>query len=204
MKSAVNAFIGAILLASSIGCAMCDTSLVHDYASFGGVVERSDQQHGRVGSSSFPASAPVGTLGSLAAGFSESSSVDRPRDLDPPNGAGDGAITTPDSSDSQMPQTDGAGDSIDDILDSIPDLDEEQYRDLLEQIPGDASATEFPGEVNAVPMKNSQEVDFAVELVASEVPASTANVDHLISVLVAEPQTASSVMEQLDSAIVDE
>ena len=56
----------AILLGGAAGifsgCAVCQSCFDYDYPAFGGVYERHDPAHGRVGSAFNDAGAPVGQL----------------------------------------------------------------------------------------------------------------------------------------------
>jgi hypothetical protein len=200
MKSAAATIIGVSLLASSLGCAICDSSLDNNFASYGGIIERTDPQHGRVGSSIYPASATVGTIGSVTPGEPASRAIDRPRDLQPNDGDNDdGGFKPLDPSENSSPnEVNPSNQSIDEILDSIPNLDDQQYRDLLEQIPGDDSSDSFPGEVNAIPLKDLVESDSSIQL------ASLAETENDDVVVLFEPVATTSIMKQLGDVITGE
>ena len=143
MKSAATAIIGISLLVSSLGCALCDNSLDNNYASFGGLVERTDH-HGRVGSSFSPHLPSVGRSGSLSPTDPETNEHDRPRDLSTGDGtAPDRGGDTTDGDSGFEPPNDGGPSGTDEI----PEFDSGDFEDLLDEIPSSESGGAFPSDV---------------------------------------------------------
>lgn len=143
MKSAATAIIGVSLLVSSLGCAMCDNSLDNNYASFGGLVERTDQ-HGRVGSSFSPHLATLGKSGKVSSTDPDTNENDRPRDLSTGDGTDpglDGDMTDGD------PGFESPNDSGSPGTEEIPEFDSGDFEDLLDEIPSSESDGAFPSDV---------------------------------------------------------
>ena len=174
MKSAATTIIGVSLLVSSLGCAMCDSSLDTNYAAFGGLFERTDQ-HGRIGSTFSPHQPTVGRIGSITPVDPEVSAHDRPRDLSEDNGIpSDPMEGTPQDNSGFGPSDDSPGNN------EIPDFNSGDFEDLLDEIPGGETDVPFPGDVKAGPFEIDLESPSPIQPVTYLESAEAEPVDNAI------------------------